>query len=114
MRAVGAREEARDAARLREAAEIQERERRRRAEKRQLVERTRDLKRTVSELEREVRRLASPGDVCLLVGCLWASCACACYSGRNNPMFGREGFHRTQTDETDDRDEGRAWKYRVC
>lgn len=58
MRAVGAREEARDAARLREAAEIQERERRRRREKRELVERTRDLKQTVSELERQVRRLA--------------------------------------------------------
>lgn len=57
MRAVSAREEARDAARLREAAEIQERERRRRLEKRQLVERTRDLKQTVSELEREVSRV---------------------------------------------------------
>lgn len=55
MRSVGAREEARDAARLREAAEIQDRERRRRLEKRQLVERTRDLKATVSELERQVQ-----------------------------------------------------------
>eukprot|EP00903_Cladosiphon_okamuranus_P010836 g10237.t1 len=53
MRSLGAREEARDAARLREAADIQERERRRRLEKRQLVERTRDLKQTVSELERQ-------------------------------------------------------------
>lgn len=51
---MGAREEARVQARLREAAEIQERERRRRLEKRELVARTRDLKRTVSELEREV------------------------------------------------------------
>ncbi|CBN79707.1 hypothetical protein Esi_0392_0002 [Ectocarpus siliculosus] len=57
MRSVGAREEARDAARLREAAEIQERERRRRLEKHQLVERTRDLKQTVSELERQKMEL---------------------------------------------------------
>ena len=56
MRSVGAREEARDSARLREAAEIQERERRRRLEKRQLMERNRDLKQTVSELERQVSR----------------------------------------------------------
>lgn len=51
---MGAREEARVQARLREAAEIQERERRRRLEKRELVARTRDLKQTVSDLEREV------------------------------------------------------------
>eukprot|EP00752_Nemacystus_decipiens_P016258 g14538.t1 len=57
MRSIGAREEARDAARLREAAELQERERRRRHEKRQLVERTRDLKQTVSDLERQKMEL---------------------------------------------------------
>lgn len=55
MRSVGAREEARDAARLCEAAEIQERERRQSLEKRRLAEKTRDLKLTVTELERQVR-----------------------------------------------------------
>ena len=54
MRSLGAREEARAGARLREAEEIQERERRRRLEKNRLEERTRDLKRTVSDLERQV------------------------------------------------------------
>lgn len=67
---MGAREEARDAARLREAAEIQERERRRRLEKRQLMERTRDLKQTVSELERQVRQgQVGGGGVWRMVSC---------------------------------------------
>lgn len=51
---MGAQEEARAAARLREAAEIQNKERQRRLEKRQLVEQTRNLQQTVSDLERQV------------------------------------------------------------
>lgn len=65
MRSVGVREEARDAARLREAAEIQKRERQQSLEKRQLAERTRDLKHTVLELERQVRSI---GCACGVVG----------------------------------------------
>lgn len=74
MRSVGAREEARDAARFREAAEIQERERRQTLVKRQLAERTRDLQHTVSELERQVRLVGCPSCVvgpCCGVLCCW-------------------------------------------
>lgn len=43
--------------RLREAAEIKERERRQRHDNRRLLERTRDLEHVVSDLERQVRPL---------------------------------------------------------
>lgn len=54
MRSIGAHEDARAAARRREATEIQERERRRRLKNRKLAEETNDLRQTVSELEKQV------------------------------------------------------------
>ena len=69
MRSLGAREEARAGARLREVEEIQERERRRRLKKKQLEERTRDLKRTVDDLERQVCGLSCVG-LCVWGGVL--------------------------------------------